>query len=172
MKFVQTFLERCRHPSTFPEKHRYSSGGKLTPRFLKQKKASQRTSDDIAIAIANISKPCSILMMFLVLATVINRFERFNATAAGSFQSEEVVGVLLRYWASVFSRSPQVFKNFTKTLVGGFRSSNNYNSCQQRKSEFLGGKYSPLSRCLNIPMNISFSAIEFLDVELPPPKFC
>jgi hypothetical protein len=84
----------------------------------------------MAIARATISKPASILRTLFALTTVISRCESVNATAAGSFQSDEEVEPLLKTWA-VFSSSPQVFRNLFKTLVGGLRSSNNYNSAKQ-----------------------------------------
>jgi len=83
------------------------------------------TSEDIAIASAISSNPVSILRMFFVLATVIIRLDRVNAMPAGSFTSDNEVGPLLENWTLVFSRSPQVFRNFSKTFVGGLRSSNN-----------------------------------------------
>jgi len=82
------------------------------------------TSEDIAIASAIISNPASILRIFLDLATVINLFDKVNATPAGSFPSDDE-GPLLEYWVLVFSRSPHVFEKISNTFVGGLRSSNN-----------------------------------------------
>ena len=85
------------------------------------------TSDDMAIARAIISIPASILRMFFDLNTVISRLDRANTTPAGSLPSYDDKWVAsLEYWALVFSRSPQVFKNFSNTLVGGLIASKIY----------------------------------------------
>jgi len=93
--------------------------------FFMKKKAPSHTSEAIAIDNAIISNPASILWIFFAFTTVISRLDRVNATPAGSFPSDDEVGLIFEYWALVFSRSPQVFKNFSKTFVGGLRSSNN-----------------------------------------------
>lgn len=56
---------------------------------------------------------------------------------AGSFQSDDLVGPSPKYRCFVVSRPPQVFRNFSKTFVGGLRSSSNCKSAKQCRGFFF-----------------------------------